>query len=175
MDVKYAVGLPTVGEFGDVHTLLDLAVTAERHGWDGVFTWEAVWGVDAWVTLGAAAMVTERIRLGTLLTPASRWRPWDLASAVDLAVARNNFEHAIAVLTGRPPAALTLARGVISNPPPPIPLALPSARARAANFGYLPAFLAFSDPRASCSVVFRRCSGSLQDPSGAPRLTSARR
>ena len=27
-------------------------------------------------------MVTERIRLGTLLTPASRWRPWDLASAV---------------------------------------------------------------------------------------------
>jgi alkanesulfonate monooxygenase SsuD/methylene tetrahydromethanopterin reductase-like flavin-dependent oxidoreductase (luciferase family) len=38
--------------------------------------------VHAWVTLGAAAMVTERIRLGTLLTPASRWRPWDLASAV---------------------------------------------------------------------------------------------
>jgi alkanesulfonate monooxygenase SsuD/methylene tetrahydromethanopterin reductase-like flavin-dependent oxidoreductase (luciferase family) len=27
-------------------------------------------------------MVTERIRLGTILTPASRWRPWDLASAV---------------------------------------------------------------------------------------------
>ena len=26
-------------------------------------------------------MTTERIRLGTLLTPASRWRPWDLASA----------------------------------------------------------------------------------------------
>ena len=47
-----------------------------------VFTWEAVWGEHAWVTLGAAAMATERIRLGTLLTPASRWRPWDLASAV---------------------------------------------------------------------------------------------
>ncbi len=27
-------------------------------------------------------MVTERIRLGTLLTPASRHRPWDLASRV---------------------------------------------------------------------------------------------
>ena len=34
MDVKYAVGLPTVGEFGDVAALLDVAVAAERHGWD---------------------------------------------------------------------------------------------------------------------------------------------
>ena len=66
----------------DAREFADLAALGERHGWDGVFTWEAVWGVDAWVTLGAAAMVTERIRLGTLLTPASRWRPWDLASAV---------------------------------------------------------------------------------------------
>src|SRR6266567_5997544 len=60
----------------------ELAALGERHGWDGVFTWEALWGEHAWVTLGAAAMVTRTIRLGTLLTPASRWRPWDLASAV---------------------------------------------------------------------------------------------
>jgi alkanesulfonate monooxygenase SsuD/methylene tetrahydromethanopterin reductase-like flavin-dependent oxidoreductase (luciferase family) len=55
---------------------------AEESGWDHVFSWEAVWGQDAWVTLGAAAMVTDRIRLGTLVTPASRHRPWDLASRV---------------------------------------------------------------------------------------------
>jgi alkanesulfonate monooxygenase SsuD/methylene tetrahydromethanopterin reductase-like flavin-dependent oxidoreductase (luciferase family) len=66
----------------DAREFAELATLGERCGWDGVFTWEAVWGVHAWVTLGAAAMVTERIRLGTLLTPASRWRPWDLASAV---------------------------------------------------------------------------------------------
>jgi alkanesulfonate monooxygenase SsuD/methylene tetrahydromethanopterin reductase-like flavin-dependent oxidoreductase (luciferase family) len=60
----------------------ELAALGEARGWDGVFTWEAVWGEHAWVALGAAAMTTERIRLGTLLTPASRWRPWDLASAV---------------------------------------------------------------------------------------------
>jgi alkanesulfonate monooxygenase SsuD/methylene tetrahydromethanopterin reductase-like flavin-dependent oxidoreductase (luciferase family) len=66
----------------DAREFAELAALGERHGWDGVFTWEAVWGVHAWVALGAAAMVTERIRLGTLLTPASRWRPWDLASAV---------------------------------------------------------------------------------------------
>lgn len=66
----------------DAREFAELAAVGERQGWDGVFTWEAVWGVHAWVTLGAAAMVTERIRLGTLVTPASRWKPWDLASAV---------------------------------------------------------------------------------------------
>jgi NodT family efflux transporter outer membrane factor (OMF) lipoprotein len=49
------------------------------------------------------------------------------ASAVDLGVARNNFEHAIAVLTGRPPSALSIARGKIDGPPPPVPVAVPSA------------------------------------------------
>ncbi|MBT9254163.1 LLM class flavin-dependent oxidoreductase [Phycicoccus sp. MAQZ13P-2] len=60
----------------------DLARVAEDAGWDQVFTWESVWGQDAWATLAAAAMVTERIRLGTIVTPASRYRPWDLASRV---------------------------------------------------------------------------------------------
>jgi alkanesulfonate monooxygenase SsuD/methylene tetrahydromethanopterin reductase-like flavin-dependent oxidoreductase (luciferase family) len=68
--------------YANAREFAELAALGERCGWDGVFTWEAVWGEHAWVTLGAAAMVTERIRLGTLLTPASRWRPWDLASAV---------------------------------------------------------------------------------------------
>jgi alkanesulfonate monooxygenase SsuD/methylene tetrahydromethanopterin reductase-like flavin-dependent oxidoreductase (luciferase family) len=61
---------------------VDLAVAAEEAGWDAVFTWEAVWGQDAWVTLTAAAMRTSRIRLGTMLTPLPRIRPWDLAGRV---------------------------------------------------------------------------------------------
>lgn len=68
--------------YANAREFTELAAAGERRGWDAVFTWEAVWGEHAWVALGAAAMVTERIRLGTLLTPASRWRPWDLASAV---------------------------------------------------------------------------------------------
>ena len=68
--------------YADAREFADLAALGEQRGWDAVFTWETVWGQHAWVTLGAAAMVTDRVRLGTLLTPASRWRPWDLASAV---------------------------------------------------------------------------------------------
>lgn len=68
--------------YADAREFAELAALGERSGWDGVFTWEAVFGVDAWVSLAAAAMSTERIRLGTLLTPVSRWKPWDLASRV---------------------------------------------------------------------------------------------
>lgn len=60
----------------------ELAVAAEEAGWDTIFTWETVWGQDAWVTLTAAAMRTSRIRLGTMLTPLPRIRPWDLAGRV---------------------------------------------------------------------------------------------
>jgi hypothetical protein len=68
--------------YADSREFADLATLAEEHGWDGIFTWEALWGVDAWVSLAAAAMQTERIRLGTLLTPAARFKPWDLTSRV---------------------------------------------------------------------------------------------
>lgn len=68
--------------WGDADDIGDLAEAAEQAGWDGLFVWEPVWGVDAWISLGLAAVRTSRIRLGTLLTPPSRRRPWELASQV---------------------------------------------------------------------------------------------
>ncbi|MCZ2110480.1 MAG: LLM class flavin-dependent oxidoreductase [Dehalococcoidia bacterium] len=65
---------------GDARQAAGLAREAEQAGWDGFFVWEPVWGIDAWVSLTAAAMVTERIRLGTMLSPLSRMRPWEMAS-----------------------------------------------------------------------------------------------
>ncbi len=74
--MKFGFVLPS----GDARVAADFAYEAEQAGWDGFFVWEPVWGVDAWVALTAAAMRTERIRLGTMLTPLSRMRPWKLAS-----------------------------------------------------------------------------------------------
>lgn len=48
------------------------------------------------------------------------------AQAIDLGVARAEFEHAIAILTGKAPADLTIAQGPIAVPPPVIPIAVPS-------------------------------------------------
>ncbi len=74
--MKYGFVLP----MGDARAAADLAREAEAAGWDGFFVSEPVWGIDAWVSLTAAAMQTSRIRLGTDLTPLSRMRPWKLAS-----------------------------------------------------------------------------------------------
>lgn len=73
--MKYGFVFPA----GDARQIADLSRDAEAAGWDGIFVWEPVWGVDAWVSLTAAAMQTHRIMLGTMLTPLSRMRPWKLA------------------------------------------------------------------------------------------------
>lgn len=65
---------------GTASEQLEQAVLAEQAGWDGVFVWEAAYGVDAWTLLGAMASRTERIRLGTMLTPLPWRRPWKVAS-----------------------------------------------------------------------------------------------
>jgi alkanesulfonate monooxygenase SsuD/methylene tetrahydromethanopterin reductase-like flavin-dependent oxidoreductase (luciferase family) len=69
---------------GDPRTAADLAVLAEERGWDGVFTWDGIAlgpmdTYDPWVTMAAMAMRTERVRLGAIVTPPARRRPWKLA------------------------------------------------------------------------------------------------
>jgi alkanesulfonate monooxygenase SsuD/methylene tetrahydromethanopterin reductase-like flavin-dependent oxidoreductase (luciferase family) len=68
--------------WADAAEIGELAHIAEQHGWDGLFVWEPVWGVDAWASLAVAATRTSTIRLGTMLTPPSRRRPWTLAGQV---------------------------------------------------------------------------------------------
>jgi len=48
------------------------------------------------------------------------------AESMDLGVARAQFEHAIATLTGKPPVELTISSGSLANEPPAIPIGLPS-------------------------------------------------
>jgi probable F420-dependent oxidoreductase len=84
--MKFGINLPPFGEFGEARAVAELAREAEAAGWDGFFIWDHVlfdpsWHpmADPWVALAAAAMVTERIRIGTMLTPLPRRRPWKLA------------------------------------------------------------------------------------------------
>jgi alkanesulfonate monooxygenase SsuD/methylene tetrahydromethanopterin reductase-like flavin-dependent oxidoreductase (luciferase family) len=79
--VRYGIILTA----GDIHQMVDMAREAEDAGWDGVFYWDAIAipGMapiyDPWVTLAAFAMRTERVRLGNIISPPSRRRPWKLA------------------------------------------------------------------------------------------------
>src|SRR5688572_21732979 len=83
--MKFALNLPNFGAHADVETLAELAATAETAGWDGFFLWDHVLAdegvpfVDPWVALAAIAMSTQRVRIGTLVTPLPRRRPWQVA------------------------------------------------------------------------------------------------
>jgi alkanesulfonate monooxygenase SsuD/methylene tetrahydromethanopterin reductase-like flavin-dependent oxidoreductase (luciferase family) len=79
-----AIKLGIIISSGDPRTAADLAALAEAHGWDGVFTWDAISigtmdTYDPWVVMAAMAMRTERARLGAIVTPPARRRPWKLA------------------------------------------------------------------------------------------------
>jgi hypothetical protein len=79
--VRYGYIIPR----GDVHAIIELAQEAEAAGWDGVFYWDGICieGVghmyDPWAVLAAIALRTERVRIGAMLTPLSRRRPWKVA------------------------------------------------------------------------------------------------
>jgi alkanesulfonate monooxygenase SsuD/methylene tetrahydromethanopterin reductase-like flavin-dependent oxidoreductase (luciferase family) len=70
---------------GDIHSIVELAVEAEAAGWDGVFYWDGIFIesvgeiYDPWVVLAAIATRTQRVRLGAILTPLARRRPWKVA------------------------------------------------------------------------------------------------
>jgi alkanesulfonate monooxygenase SsuD/methylene tetrahydromethanopterin reductase-like flavin-dependent oxidoreductase (luciferase family) len=69
--------------------LAEIAREAEEAGWDGVFVWDALAvgsddpallpTCDPWVALAAIAERTERVKLGPIITPLARRRPWKVA------------------------------------------------------------------------------------------------
>jgi alkanesulfonate monooxygenase SsuD/methylene tetrahydromethanopterin reductase-like flavin-dependent oxidoreductase (luciferase family) len=85
--MQYGLNLPIGGAGGDVRTLGEFAALAEEAGWDGVFLEDYIVyqnrrdipTYDPWVGLAVIALRTQRIRLGTQVTPLARRRPWKLA------------------------------------------------------------------------------------------------
>jgi len=85
--MKYGLDIPTTGEYADPHKLADLAAEAEAAGWDGFFLWDVLFAegqiavpvVDPWIALAAIALCTQRIKIGAMLTPLPRRRPWQVA------------------------------------------------------------------------------------------------
>jgi alkanesulfonate monooxygenase SsuD/methylene tetrahydromethanopterin reductase-like flavin-dependent oxidoreductase (luciferase family) len=74
--MKYGLALP----YTTPRTVARLSQLAEESGWDGCFLGDAIWCEDPMIGLAAAAMVTSRIRLGTMITPVPLRIPWKLAS-----------------------------------------------------------------------------------------------
>src|ERR1700682_3129160 len=86
--MHFGLNLANGGPYAGPRTMADLAAVAEDSGWDGVFledylVYQNKTGTptyDPWVCLAAMAMRTERIRLGTTVTPLPRRRVAKLAA-----------------------------------------------------------------------------------------------
>jgi alkanesulfonate monooxygenase SsuD/methylene tetrahydromethanopterin reductase-like flavin-dependent oxidoreductase (luciferase family) len=85
--MRYGLDMASAGPAGDPRTMGELAHIAEESGWDAVFLedyiiWQShpdVPTYDPWIALAAMAIRTQQIRLGTMVTPVARRRPWKLA------------------------------------------------------------------------------------------------
>ncbi|MGZ3616971.1 MAG: LLM class flavin-dependent oxidoreductase [Ktedonobacteraceae bacterium] len=85
--MQFAINTPNFGSFGDARILAELAHEAEDAGCDGFFVWDHIGGspeqaqsmADPPIALTAMAMVTNRIKLGLMVIPLPRRRPWKLA------------------------------------------------------------------------------------------------
>jgi probable F420-dependent oxidoreductase len=86
--MHYGICLANIGTYSDPTVAVRFAQATEASGWEAVFVWDHLaftWGLpaaDPWVTLSAIAEATERVRLGTAVTPVARRRPQVLANQV---------------------------------------------------------------------------------------------
>jgi alkanesulfonate monooxygenase SsuD/methylene tetrahydromethanopterin reductase-like flavin-dependent oxidoreductase (luciferase family) len=83
--MRFAIDIPNFGAFADPQLTAQIARDAEAAGWDAVWVWDHVQrdaGVpyaDPWILLTVIALATERVRLGPMVTPLPRRRPWLVA------------------------------------------------------------------------------------------------
>ena len=86
--MRHGLYVAPFGELADVRALAEVSAQAEAGGWDGFFVWDHVMTfdrldvADPWIALTAVALATERLRLGAMVTPLARRRPWDVARQV---------------------------------------------------------------------------------------------
>lgn len=96
-------------------SLVELGVAAEANGWDGVFLWHHVVGTpdfavpmsDAWIVLGALAVRTERVALGTTITALPRHQPQEVARQTVTLDRLSGGRLVLGVGLGEPPSEYT--------------------------------------------------------------------
>ena len=86
--MRQGLCVANIGSYADPRTVVALGQEAEAAGWEALLLWDHlgfVWGppsADPWTTLAAVAATTERVRLGTAVTPVARRRIQVLANQV---------------------------------------------------------------------------------------------
>jgi alkanesulfonate monooxygenase SsuD/methylene tetrahydromethanopterin reductase-like flavin-dependent oxidoreductase (luciferase family) len=85
---RFGLYLPNFGELAKPDNMIKLARLAEENGWEGIFLWDhipvdpSMVTYDPWILLTLVAANTEKLRLGTTVTPLARRRPQKIAKEI---------------------------------------------------------------------------------------------
>lgn len=86
--MKFAIHIHNFGPWADPKAIAAVARDADEAGWDGVFVADHLIQTyqgkpqplaDPWIALAAIATATTRAKIGPMVTPLPRRRPWQLA------------------------------------------------------------------------------------------------
>ncbi len=113
--MKYGMNVPIFGEYANARLLAEMAVEAESAGWDGFWVWDHIqWSgeadgeprqpsVDPIVALSLIAAATSKLRLGPMVMPLARRRPWKVARELTTLDHLSNGRLTLGVGLGGPP------------------------------------------------------------------------
>jgi alkanesulfonate monooxygenase SsuD/methylene tetrahydromethanopterin reductase-like flavin-dependent oxidoreductase (luciferase family) len=113
--MRFGMNVPIFGEYADVRLLAELAAEAEAAGWDGFWVWDHIqWSgegpgeprqptVDPVVALSLVAAATRRVRIGPMVLPLARRRPWKVARELTTLDHLSGGRLSVGVGLGAPP------------------------------------------------------------------------
>jgi alkanesulfonate monooxygenase SsuD/methylene tetrahydromethanopterin reductase-like flavin-dependent oxidoreductase (luciferase family) len=119
--MRFAINVPP---FADPREIVEMGVQAEDAGWDTVMAWDHLQWIpsleldvhDPWAMLSALAVRTERVLLGTCVTPLSRRRPQVVAKQLVTLDHLSGGRALLGVGLGEPPDGDFEAFGDESDP-----------------------------------------------------------
>ena len=109
---QFGIYVPNFGSIlGDAVQLANLTKLAEECNWDGFFIWDHILIkringppiCNPWIALGLMASQTDRITIGTTITPLPRRNPWELARETVTVDLISNGRLILGVGLGEPP------------------------------------------------------------------------
>jgi alkanesulfonate monooxygenase SsuD/methylene tetrahydromethanopterin reductase-like flavin-dependent oxidoreductase (luciferase family) len=111
--MQYAIDVAPLGEYADPRRIVELAVAAERAGWDGLSTWDVLAvgmgapAADPFLALAAVASATERLRLIASVIILPRRRPQLVAQAAATLDAMSGGRFTLGIGAGGDPEDFT--------------------------------------------------------------------
>ena len=107
-NINFGIYIANHGISAEPQDYIDLAIAAEENNWNGFFLWDHIHSdekhdvLDPFIILSAIASNTKSLKIGTMITPLARRRPWQIARQVTTLDRLSNGRFILGVGLGDP-------------------------------------------------------------------------